>query len=38
LSLYQEVFLRVLVYFVISDSGWVSLEHLLLSWYHSQIR
>ena len=27
--------LRVLVYLVIHDSGWVSLEHLLLSWYPS---
>ena len=28
--------LRILVYLVIHDSGWVSLEHLLLSWYPSQ--
>jgi len=25
-------YLRMLVYLVIYDSGWVSLEHLLLSW------
>ena len=24
--------LRILVYLVTCDSGWVSLEHLLLSW------
>jgi hypothetical protein len=29
-------FLRILVYWVIYDSGQVSLEHLLLSWYSSQ--
>jgi hypothetical protein len=28
-------FLRILVCLVIYDSGWVSLEHLLLSWYPS---
>jgi len=28
--------LRILVYLVIYDSGWVSLDHLLLSWYPSQ--
>ena len=30
--------LPVLVYLVIHDSGEVSLEHLLLSWYPSQNR
>ena len=30
-------FLRILVYLVIYDSGKVSLEHLLLSWYPSQL-
>ena len=36
-SLYAcgPVYLRILVYMVIYDSGWVSLEHLLLSWYPS---
>ena len=29
-------FLRISVYLVIYDSGWVSLEHLQLSWYPSQ--
>ena len=28
-------YLRILVYLVIYDSGQVSLEHLLLSWYPS---
>ena len=28
------MYLRILVYWVIYDSGQVSLEHLLLSWYH----
>ena len=32
----QLFFLRILVYLVIYDSGWVSREHLLLSWYPSQ--
>ena len=31
------VYLRILVYLVIYDSGKVSLEHLLLSWYPSQL-
>jgi len=30
-----RVHLRILVYLVIYDSGYVSLEHLLLSWYPS---
>ena len=29
--------LRILVFVVIYDSGWVSLEHFLLSWYPSHI-
>jgi hypothetical protein len=29
--------LHLLVYLVIYDSGWVSLEHLLHSWYPSQV-
>ena len=28
--------LRILVYLVIYDSGWVSLEHLVLAWQPSQ--
>ena len=31
-----RMYLRILVYLVIYDSGYVSLEHLLLSWYPSQ--
>ena len=31
-----NIHLRLLVYLVIFDSGWVSLEHLLLSWYPSR--
>ena len=33
---HDEFHLRIPVYLVISDSGQVSLEHLLLSWYPSQ--
>jgi len=32
----KKIFYRTLVHLVIFDSGWVSLEHLLLSWYPSQ--
>ena len=31
------VILRIPVYLVLYDSGWVSLEHLLLSWYPSLV-
>ena len=32
----KSLYLRILVYLVINDSGEVSLEHLLLSWYPSR--
>ena len=32
----EWVYLRILVYLVIYDSGYVSLENLLLSWYPSE--
>ena len=31
-----QFYLRILAYLVMYDSGKVSLEHLLLSWYPSQ--
>ena len=34
-SVWPRPFLRILVYLVIYDSGYVYLEHLLLSWYKS---
>ena len=33
---HPSMFFRILVYLVIYDSGQVSLEHVLLSWYPSQ--